>query len=351
VQKKIFEKDLIDFSVKALEQYGVIDNDALITAKVLATTDAFGIHSHGTKNLKNYIEKIKVGALDPKAQPEIIKEGLSFAIIDAKDALGMVASYAGMKKAIDIAKKSGIGFVTVKNSCHFGAAGYYANMAADQGMIGMAMSNTDPNMAVPGGKGMVIGNNPFAYSIPSGKYNLIFLDIAMSTTALLKVVQAKKDKKSIPDTWLVDNEGIPTTDPQYYGKGGALQPMGAHKGYGLSLLIDTITGLLSGGKTTKDIPSWCFNLSVKNKASHAFIAINISAMQPIAEFKTRIDETIDYIKSSPKAKGKDEIFIPGEIELNRKEKANKEGIAMPDDVVESLETLAKETGLKIVWIN
>jgi LDH2 family malate/lactate/ureidoglycolate dehydrogenase len=350
-KKKIFEKDLIDFSVKALKQYGVTKSDALITGKVLAAADAFGIHSHGTKNLRIYIEKIKVGALDPKAQPKIIKEGLAFAIIDAKDAMGMVASYTGMEKAIDIAKKSGIGFVTVKNSCHFGAAGYYANMAAKQGMIGIAMSNTDPNMAVPGGKGMIIGNNPFAYAIPSGKYNLIFLDIAMSTTALLKVVQAKIDKKSIPDTWLVDDEGIPTTDPQYYGKGGALQPMGAHKGYGLSLLVDAITGLLSGGKITKDIPSWCFDLSTKNRVSHAFLAINISAMQPVVAFENRADEFMDYIQDSPKAKGKDKIFIPGEMELDRKEKADKEGIPMPEDVVESLEILAKSTGLKIAWIN
>lgn len=350
-EKRIFEKDLIDFCIKSLKKYGVSDKHAEMTAKVLALADTFGIHSHGTKNLRIYIEKFQLGSLDPKAQPEVVKEGLSFAIIDAKDSLGTVASCIGMQKAIDIAEKCGTGFVTVRNSCHFGAAGYYASMAAEQGMIGMAMSNTDPNMVVPGGKGMIIGNNPFAYAIPSERNNIISLDIALSTTAALKINQAKIEKRPIPDTWLVDDEGNPTTNPWYYQNGGALQPMGSHKGYGLSLFIDIITGILSGGSIVRDIPSWCFRVSEKNRASHSFCAINISAMMPPDEFKKRVDEDIDYIKNSPKAKGKDKIYIPGEIEMERRKKALKSGVVMPDDAVESLEELARNTGLKINWIN
>jgi len=347
---RIYENNLIEFCIKALKQYGVSEKDSRITAEVLAGTDAFGIYSHGTKNLRIYIEKIEAGALDPKAQPEVIKEGPAYAIIDAKDAMGMVASYKGMEKAIDLARKSGIGFVAVKNSCHFGAAGYYANMAAREGMIGIAMSNTDPNMAVPNGKGMTIGNNPLSYAVPAGKNDPVFLDIAMSATAALKINQAKIDKKLIPDTWLIDDEGLPTTDPQYYGNGGALQPMAAHKGYGLSLLVDILCGLLSGGAVTKDIPSWCFVLRAKNRASHAFLAINIGAMQLQEEFKSRMDEYIDYVKASPKAKGKDRIYMPGEIEWERKRKADQEGIMMPDDVVQSLEMVSKRIGLELVWI-
>ena len=348
--RKIYKKDLIEFCIKALKQYGLNEGDAQITAEVLAETDAFGTFSHGTKNLRMYLEKIKVGALDPKAQPEVIKEGSAYAIIDAKDAMGMVASYKGMKKAINLAWKSGISFVAVKNSCHFGAAGYYANMAAKEGMIGIAMSNTDPNMAVPNGKGMTIGNNPIAYAVPACKNNPVFLDIAMSTTAALKINQAKMDKKSIPDTWLIDDEGLPTNDPQYYGNGGALQPMAAHKGYGLSLLVDILSGLLSGGEISKNIPSWCFVLSAKNKASHAFIVINIRAMQSQEKFERRMNEFIDYIKTSPRGKGKDRIYMPGEIEWERRQRADCEGIQMPDDVVQSLEILAKSTGLKLAWI-
>lgn len=347
--KKILEKDLVKFCAQALERNGLNAEDALVTAKVLARTDAFGTHSHGTKNLRMYIEKIKAGALDPAAQPVVVKEGPAFAIIDARDAMGMVASHKGMEKAIELARKSGIGLCAVKASCHFGAAGYYANMAAKQGMIGLSMSNTDPNMAVPGGKGMTISNSPMAYAIPSGKYDPVFLDIAMSTTAALKINQAKMENKSIPDTWLIDDEGIPTTDPKYYGAGGALQPMAAHKGYGLSLLVDILCGMLSGGAFTRDIPSWCFDLPHKNNASHAFIAINVGMMQPQEEFEGRVESYIEYIKDSPKAMGSERIFVPGEMEWERMHAAQSDGIGLPDDVVESLELLSKSTGIAIGW--
>lgn len=350
MSKKIYQKDLEQFCRQALLLGGMSAKDAEITANVLSETDAYGTHSHGTKNLRMYIEKIKVGALNAAAEPEFVAEGGAFAVMDAKDAMGMVSSYRAMEKAISLAKACGIGFVTVKNSCHFGAAGYYANMAAESGMIGIAMSNTDPNMAVPGGKGMVIGNSPLAYAVPAGKYKTVFLDIAMSATAALKINQAKIDKKPIPDTWLVDDEGVPTTDPQFYGNGGALQPMAAHKGYGLSLLVDMLSGLLSGGEVTNGVPSWCFELEKKNRASHAFIAINIGAMQPEEAFIGRTEAYIDYIKASPKAKGSSSIYYPGEIEWNRKRNAEIEGITLPDDVVGSLELLAKSTGLSLDWI-
>jgi len=349
--RKIFEKELAGFCACALLMSGLSEKDAETTAKVLSKTDSIGIHSHGTKNLRLYIEKIKAGALDPKAQPKVVSAGEAFAIIDAGDGMGMVSSTAAMSKAMELAKKSGIGFVSVKNGCHFGAAGYYANMAAEQGMIGIAMCNTDQNMAVPGGKGMVIGNNPIAYAVPAGKYGAMSLDIAMSTTAALKINQAKIDKKPIPDTWLVDDQGVPTTNPWYYGNGGALQPMAAHKGYGLSLLVDVLCGLLSGGQIPNGIPSWCFVLQEKNQASSAFIAINIGAIQPADVFIERMEGYIDYIKSLPKAKGNNTIYYPGEIELNRKKKADKEGITLPDDVVESLEKLSQSTGINIVWID
>ena len=250
---------------------------------------------------------------------------------------------------MELASKSGVGFVSVKNSCHFGAAGYYANMALDEGIIGIAMSNTDPNVAVPGGKSMVIGNSPLAYAAPSKNHDPIMLDIAMSATAALKINQAKIDKKPIPDTWLVDTEGVPTTDPGFYGTGGALQPMAAHKGYGLSILVDILTGMLSGGATSKDIPSWCFVLEEENRASHAFLAFNISAMQPKENYDKAMDDYIENIKNSPKAKGSDNIYLPGEIEWNKKAKALANGIELADDVVKSLELLEESSGLKINW--
>ncbi len=350
MSKTIFQKDLEQFCIDALNKSGMESLYAVVTAKVLVETDAYGTHSHGTKNLRLYIEKFKAGALDQKARPEFILQGGAFAVMDAKDAMGMVSSYLAMEKAVELAQKSGIGFVSVKNSCHFGAAGYYANMAAQKGLIGIAMSNTDPNMTVPGGKSMIIGNSPIAYAVPAGKYKSMFLDIAMSATAALKINQAKLEKKAIPNTWLVDDKGIPTTDPKYYGNGGALQPMAAHKGYGLSLLVDVLSGVLSGGEITSGITSWCFDMAAKNRVSHAFIALDIRQMQPEDKFIERIEGYIDYLKNAPKAKGNDTIYYPGEIEWLKKQKADEQGIALPDDVVQSLEQLAQSTGLSLAWV-
>lgn len=140
---------LMDFCAAALIREGLREDYAHMAARVLAVTDGYGTHSHGTKNLHNYIRKFRVGGIDIAATPEIIKENAAFAVMDAHHALGMISSYLGMELACRKAKETGVAIVTVKNSCHFGAAGYYANMAAAEGMIGLSMSNVDPNMTAP----------------------------------------------------------------------------------------------------------------------------------------------------------------------------------------------------------
>ncbi len=347
--KRVRLQELKEFCTQALLQYGMDEKDAEATGEVLTMTDAFGIHSHGTKNLRMYIEKIKVNALNPKAKSEFIREGGSFAVMDAKDGMGMVVGRKAMAKAIELAKKNGIGYVTVRSSCHFGAGAYYANYAAQNGMLGIAMSNTDPNMAIPGGKGMTLGNNPIAYAFPRKNGRPVILDIALSTTAALKINKAKMYHQSIPDTWMVDPDGKPTTDPQYYQNGGALQPVGAHKGYGLSMLVESLTAMISGGAICRDVESWCFQLPSKNKVCHAFIAIDIDSITPDGDFEERAEDYIQYLKNSPKAQDTSRLLVPGEIEWEKYEDGVEKGISLPEDVVDSLEQLAKETGLKLHW--
>lgn len=348
-EKRIFKKNLEQFCRDVLIKYGMNGQDAEITGKVLTVTDAYGIHSHGTKNLYPYTQKIKAGGIDPKAQPEIVREGAAFAVMDAKDGIGMATSYKAMSKAVKLAEKSGVGYVTVKNSCHFGAGAYYTNLAAQQGMLGIAMSNTDPNMVVPGGKGMTLGNNPVSYAFPRAGGNPVILDIALSATAALKINKAKKYHEKIPDTWMVDPEGNPTTDPQYYQDGGALLPVGLHKGYGLSMLVEALSALASGGNFCRDVKSWCFDLPSKNRVCHAFLAVNPAMICPDGSFEQRAEEYADYIKSSPKAQGASGIYLPGEMEWNRYEDGCKNGIPLPEDVTESLQHASKDTGLKLNW--
>ena len=199
---------------------------------------------------------------------------------------------------------------------NFGAGGVYSNLAAREGMFGIAMSNTDPNMAIPGTIGMTIGNNPFSYAYPKENGQSVFLDIALSATAALKINKAKQAHEQIPNTWLIDDHGNATTDPSWYGNGGALQPIAAYKGYGLSVMVEALTAMMSGGCTCRDVPSWCFNLDSYNHVCHAFLAFDIAAITGEQNFLNAASTYEKYLKS---AKTKDErttVMMPGEIEWN-----------------------------------
>lgn len=346
---KVKLENLKVFCKQALEKEGMSSEYAEICAKVLSTTDAFGTNSHGTKNLHNYIKKCRVGGADIHAVPEIIKQNAAFAVIDAHNALGMIPSCMAMELACEKAKAAGVGFVTVKNSCHFGAAGYYSNIAAGKGMIGLAMSNVDPNMTAPGAKGMLLGNNPFSYAAPARSVPSVFLDIAMSNVAALKVVQARKDGRQIPDTWIVDKDGLPTTDPGRYPEEGAMQPMAAHKGYGLSVMVELLTGILSGGGVSVmgDIVSWCFELEKKNDVCHTFIAVDVDQFIGKDAFMDRVEAMSQKLREAPKAANATRIYTPGEIEWTKRRKAEAEGFEIPEDVLASLKGLSEDVGIAL----
>jgi len=262
----------------------------------------------------------------------------------------MVPAYKAMEMAIKKSEETGIAICAVKNSSHFGAAGYYSVMAAKDNKIGLVFSNVDANMTIPGAREKVIGNNPMSYGMPAGKYSPVFLDIAMSTVASLKVIQAKKDGKQIPDQWIVDKEGLSTTDPSNYPDEGAMQPMAAHKGYGIALMIEVITAVLSGGGILKEVPSWLFKLEENNNVSHTFIAIDPEKFIGIEGFTSRMEEMIEQLHSAPKAAGNDKIFYPGEIEWGRYEISDKEGLQLPDDVCNSLLALSEDVNIPIAFI-
>jgi len=341
-------EDLKAFCAAALVKEGMPRGAAETAAEVLAETDAYGTHSHGTKNLHNYIRKFRAGGADIKGDPEILSQGAGFALIDAKNTLGMIPSVLAMNLACDKAEQTGIAIVTVKNSCHFGAAGYYANIAAKRGMIGIALSNVDPNMTAPGARGMLLGNNPLAYAAPALSNESVFLDIAMSNVASLKVVQARKDGRSIPDTWIVDKDGLPTTDPSHYPEEGAMQPMASHKGYGLAVLVDLLTGLLSGGATSMggEIVSWCFQMEKPNNVCHTFLAISPKVISG-EELAPRVEQMAETLHSAPKAKGSERVYTPGEIEWGKHKNAELSGIELPADVEQSLRGLADELHLPL----
>ena len=210
------------------------------------------------------------------------------------------------------------------------------------------MSNTDPVIAVPGGCKKAIGTNPFSFAAPDGKGKSIFLDIALSNVAALKVIMAKEKGQEIPDTWLVDEKGLPTADASLFPQSASLQPMGAHKGYGLAVLVELLSAVITGAGMLSEVASWNLDLSSVNNVGHAFIAIDISKMMPADVYNKRIAQMADELKNAPLAEGSKRIFLPGEMEWEKREKALASGeIEITDAHAEGLKGLAEKAGTAI----
>ena len=345
LNKRVSPQELEDFCTQAMIKAGLTPQDARISAHVLATTDSWGVHTHGTRQIRGLMKNVKNGRINTEAVPEATGEGPAWAIVDGRFAMPMVISCMAMELAMKKAKTAGIAYVGVTHSSHFGAAGYYATMALKENMIGVSMTNVDTWVTVPGGRGPVLGTNPIAFAIPAGEEKPVFLDIATSTVAVTKILAAKALGKKIPQGWLVDEAGLPTTDPSHYPEQGALLPMAGHKGYGLAVFVEVLTAVLTGAAIMSEVKCWLYDIQEPANEGHAFIAIDVPAIMPLATFQARMDKMIREIKSAPKATGVDRIYLPGEMEWERQEKANREGISLPDYVIVNLVGLADDLGL------
>ena len=345
MSKRISPEKLTGYCVQVLTKSGLKPQDARIIADVLVMTDTWGTFSHGTGALLNYVNTIKAGGIDPSAAPTIVEQDNSWALVDGHSSMGMLSSSLAMNLAIEKARNNTISWVGVRNSSHFGAAGYYANMAAENGMIGIAMSNADPNMVVPGARGHVIGNNPLAYAVPAGEEYPLLLDIALSAVAAGKIFAMKSSGKSIPDTWLTDEEGLPTSEVGNWPNAGSMLPMAGHKGYGIAMLIEVLAGGLTGAGMLNEVKSWILQSSETSRLGQAFVAIHIGSIIPIDTFKQRIDSVVRQIRESPRAKGSERIYVPGEIEWEKREDALRNGIPLPESIFATLILAGRQLGL------
>ena len=336
------------FTVQALIRAGVGQSDARTTADVLVTTDTWGTFTHGTKALRAYIRRLRGGGLRTNGQPKIVGQGPAWAMVDGDSSLGMVSSVFAMRTAMDQAATAGIALVGLRNNCHYGAAGYYAAMAIERNMIGISMANDIPTVNAPGARGAVMGSNPFAFAAPAGNERPILLDMATSTVAGGKVFAAAALGRTIPGGWLLDGEARPTTDPTLFSHAASLMPLGGYKGYGIAFMIEVLAAILMGAAIRSQVLSWTFS-DPSQPTGHgaAFIAINISSFMPVYRFKERMDQTIREMRASDKAAGADRIYLPGEMEWERREKALVDGIELPDDVVASLRGLAEDLDIEL----
>lgn len=336
-------EDLMDFVVRYMTKLGVPPEDARIVGKVLICADIRGVESHGLHRLGSYYgNRISKGWINPLTPYEVVTETASTALLDGGNGCGQVVSYRAMQMAIEKAFHAGLGAVTVRNSNHYGIAGYYAMMAMRRDMIGISLTNSQPLVAPTYGRTAVLGTNPIALSAPSGKAYPYLLDMATSAVAYGKIQVYEKKNEHIPIGWGIDEEGQATNDPSRIKPGGhgALLPLGGmeitagYKGYGLSVLVEILCSALSGGNYLTKVGGP--GKPDPTGVSHFFMAINIEAFRPIIDFKNQMDNMIALLKQSPLAVGRDEILVAGEKEFQYAEFNEKHGVPLIKPIVEDL---------------
>ncbi len=361
-EHRINRVDLEGFTSSVLQGHGVSPPEADITAKILVAADLRGIPSHGIARLGRYVDGIKKGIILPGVSMDINKTASTIATVNANNGIGQVAAERAMNLAIDMAKDNGVGIVTVRDSNHFGIAGYYANMAVEKGMIGIALTNSAPLVVPTFGASAQLGTNPIAFGAPASRYPAFLIDMATSVTARGKIEVYNRNQKQIPIGWTVDEKGLGCQDPGHVLKnlieraGGGILPLGGHgeqlgghKGFGLPFMVDILSGVLSGS---------AFGVGVDNvhgsgtsdqkqfpRVGHYFMAIDVEKFMPLDEFRNRMDSMIEQISESPKAEGQNKIYIHGEKEYYNAINNEKEGVPVTNVVYESLAQLGKEKGI------
>lgn len=333
---KIVQADkLRNFCTSLFMKMGVPENEASITADNLVEADLTGVESHGVSRIYIYMKRLRLGGVRPVMETKTVVDLPSMAVVDACNSMGAPVSVKCMQMAIDKAKTAGVSFVSVRNSNHYGIAAYYSKMALAHDMIGFTATNSCPRVAPWGSRAPLYGTNPLSYAVPTAK-NLPFLpDMASCVVARGKLIVASKKGLSIPLGWAMTKDGEDTTDPAA-GLEGANIPFGTYKGSAVAGIVEIMTGILSGSAFSTHIPDMYDVVDAPAPVAHYFGAINVETFMPVSEFKSKVDELIDSVKNSPKAKDFEEIFLPGEIELRKKEQRLNEGIPVSDVVMGEL---------------
>jgi len=343
------------FMSKALIKAGVPESDAAVCADVLITADKLGIDSHGCNRLKPiYLDRIKDGILNPLTQFEIVKEGPTTAVIDGHNGMGHVIAKRSMQMAIDKAKEFGMGMVAVRNSTHYGIAGYYALMAAKAGMIGSTGTNARPSIAPTFGVENMLGTNPLTFGMPTDEDFPFLLDCATSVSQRGKIELFARQGKDTPKGWVIDENGESKTDSveilkDLVSEKAALAPLGGigeetagYKGYGYATVVEILSAALQGGSYMKMLTGFEDGKKVPYPLGHFFIAMDISHFIELDAFKKTTGDILRELRASRKMPGQQRIFTAGEKEylvwLDRRDKGVPLNEAMQKEIKEIAET-------------
>jgi len=343
---------LRQFCVHVFQGYGFSEEQSTLITNVLLDADLSGIESHGVQRLIRYHKEIISGLVSVKAIPEIVKETFLSATIEGNDAMGQILGVKSMKLAIEKAKKAGIGMVAVRNSNHYGIAGYYTKLASAEGLIGICMTNTEAIMVPTFGRQAMLGTNPIAFSMPAEPVPFTF-DAATTVVPRGKLeVYAKRDGV-IKNGWALDENGHPCTDADRVLKniinknGGGILPLGGsgeetsgHKGYGFAMLCEICTAILSGGTTS----NYIYKTPGKANIAHFFMAVDHSLFGEKDEIERCLSKFLQELRNSDKAEGQSRIYTHGEKEFEFRQQILNEGIPVNEKTYAEMRMIGEYTG-------
>jgi LDH2 family malate/lactate/ureidoglycolate dehydrogenase len=352
----ISEQALRAFTENIFLAMGCNDAHAKLAADVLLKSDLRGIDSHGVARLTGYVRLWEKKRINTNPDIKIVHETATTATVDGNAGLGLVVAPFAMQVAMEKAEKYGSGWVSVRNSNHFGIAGYHALSAVERDMIGFAMTNASPLVSPTFSAERLLGTNPMCYAFPGGKYPPVIVDMATSAAANGKLEIAQRLGKTVPEGWIQDKTGNPSTDPHALKSGGALLPLGSdrehgsHKGFGLSATVDILSAVLSGANYGPWVPPFVAFLEPPNDPvgsgiGHFLGAMRVDGFRPVEEFKSHMDNWIERFKSSQTIDPDQKVIIPGEPETEAEADRKINGIPLIDPVVDDLNGLAERFGI------
>ena len=348
---------LESFLTQVFEKMGCNTTEARAAARVFVAAELRGLPSHGMIRLKDYFQLWQAGRINPNPKIKVVHETMSTAVVDGDNAIGMLPATRSMELAIEKARTAGTGWVACRNSNHFGIAGYYAMMALQHDMIGICLTNSNPQVAPTFSVSPFLGTNPVAVAIPAGEQPSFVADFSTTPIARGKLAVAEKKGESVPLGFVQDKTGVPSTDPAILRQGGSMLPLGgdyvhgSHKGYCMAAVVDIFSAVLSGANFGPFVPPSLAYLPVLDQkvgegTGHFFGAMRIDAWRPASEFKAKMDEWITTFRNATPAQRYDKVLIPGDIEREKEIKLRKEGISIIPAVVADVKAVAEFFQLK-----
>jgi len=331
--KVVTAQELKETAVKILRSAGVSENDAALVADHLVEANLRGRDGHGISRLLGIMKGIDKKTINPSTAVSVVRETPAMALLDGGHSIGQIVAVKAMTLAIEKAHNVGIGIVSLRNASHIGFLGYYTEQAAKQGTIGIAFTNTEPAMSPTGGAEPILGTNPICIGIPA-KGNPIVVDLATSVVARGKVLEFLRKGQKIPKGWAIDKDGADTEDPAAALE-GSLLPIAGAKGYCLAFAIDVLTGALAGASVGTDVKGTVHTEDICTKGD-LFIAINPQMFNGFQDFLDRVERLEEQVKSSKKAPGVTQIYLPGDPELITRSTRIKEGISLDEKLWQQL---------------